>query len=550
MNFTLEKNWRRVRIFLLNSKKHIYPRSIYVFVVHEKSKRIQEENERKYKSEMKRVQLRKRKRIRCTPPGLKIFQPSYFKYFSRKNLDLEREFGYSGRSWILAKFDMSDHALNEIFKTPWKFMVHLSPETTSPLIRNEDDFVKICDFLFFTHVSTRSELTAATSKKSLFSLLKNYAFTGWKLGLRHIVPTMLNLGMEESAIMSQANYDTILGHRQDRNKISFSIDKVLPKFFVNRFEGLKDGIDSGNPDPDSETECPDDLINAMKNMKLSYIDSGDEENAEDYAAVPEDYKWDPFKYDLIRRCIKTICDLICTFPLQCTAVPEKKSDNWLESLVTFYILATVASDWHLITDSHIFGNIMDAFRVMLDGYSKEMWRGHAKASHQEVTNSISNDVTEALVSVGDFKGAENLRPWFDDEVPINLSEFDHHHNIVRRLQLLPPTYRGQMVKKMIAHYHLQTFLGVKEKETLHDANAEDAFNVLDKHKNSFNSFADDLYVVMSILRLVDALVGNEPFIDFTEDIYSKYIAKIEQFLAKVVNLIASAHCATILPHAM
>ena len=90
---------------------------------------------------------------------------------------------------------MSNDKVDEIFKTPWMFVNMLSAATTSPLIRNQRDFKSIADFLFFSHVSTKSVQTAAILKKALFAMLKNYAWTNWKFDLGHLVATFMNLGM-------------------------------------------------------------------------------------------------------------------------------------------------------------------------------------------------------------------------------------------------------------------------------------------------------------------------------------------------------------------
>ena len=71
--------------------------------------------------------------------------------------------------------------------------------------------------------------------------------------------------------------------------------------------------------------------------------------------LPGDYKWDPIKYELVIRTVKTICDLVCSFPQKCDVVPDKKSEEWTESLVTFYIFSTLASDWHFLWDPYIRG---------------------------------------------------------------------------------------------------------------------------------------------------------------------------------------------------
>ena len=102
-----------------------------------------------------------------------------FRYFSYKNLDLVKDFGY-----VIKYKDRgytSESELTDVFSDPVKFIMHLSPETTSNLIHDKDDFEKICDFLFFSLASFYEDSEEPFDittydhfdmfKKSLFDLL-------------------------------------------------------------------------------------------------------------------------------------------------------------------------------------------------------------------------------------------------------------------------------------------------------------------------------------------------------------------------------------------
>lgn len=168
--------------------------------------------------------------------GLKIFQARYFHHFKRSNLNIEDDLGYDKRDDLKKKIGLSDEKIDKIFSTPWEFIMFLCPATTSPMIKNEKDFVAIADYLYFMHVSTKSYETAAITKKALFALLKNYGYS-WKFGLRHLVPTLLNLGMEESTILVQDNYDAMLELSKPKTKgFDLNIEDVQPAFFKKRFQ--------------------------------------------------------------------------------------------------------------------------------------------------------------------------------------------------------------------------------------------------------------------------------------------------------------------------
>ena len=199
--------------------------------------------------------------------------------------------------------------------------------------------------------------------------------------------------MEECAIIDQDCYsigknNSCLSNYLEQNNLSFEINDYKDPFFTTPSEFEYE-------DSDSEDET-DSLNEDFEEIKLSYVDSGDEEG-EDEPILPEDYKWKPIKYELIRRSIKTISDLICSHKDMCNVVPTINSKNWTECLVTFYILSTAFTDWHLIMDHEILGNISDTFRIMLDGFSKEKWKG---TTDEKI--SPQYDVAEVLIAVKNY----------------------------------------------------------------------------------------------------------------------------------------------------
>ena len=66
------------------------------------------------------------------------------------------------------------------------------------------------------------------------------------------------------------------------------------------------------------------------------------------------------------------------------------------------------------------------------------------------------------------------------------------------------------------------------------SNSSDAARLLTEYKAGLNLFEknDEYYVVLSIVRMLDVMVGNEPFIDFKEQKH-KDIAAIEKHLEDV-----------------
>ena len=137
-------------------------------------------------------------------------------------------------------------------------------------------------------------------------------------------------------------------YRLGKLKKSFNIEDFLPQFFKDRYHNPSKQTDY-HQDPDSDTDHEE------YNIKLSYLDSDSADENDNPRKTPEDYKWKKSKKDITIRVIKTICDIITTFPQHCEVVPFKEQSDWTQTLATFYILSTVASDWHLI------GNVQFCF---------------------------------------------------------------------------------------------------------------------------------------------------------------------------------------------
>ncbi|QQP35373.1 Hypothetical protein FKW44_023577, partial [Caligus rogercresseyi] len=89
--------------------------------------------------------LNSSKRIQDTHPGLNVFSKEPFQYFSSKDLDLERDFGYKGR----AAYEGALGPFDELKKDHLEFALLLCPESKSLLISNESDFKAIADYLFY-----------------------------------------------------------------------------------------------------------------------------------------------------------------------------------------------------------------------------------------------------------------------------------------------------------------------------------------------------------------------------------------------------------------
>ena len=76
------------------------------------------------------------------------------------------------------------------------------PEACSALISNQEDYEKICNFLFFCASSCLDPMEYELLAQALFELLKNYEYK-WKLKLQHILTVLENLGMNSDLLFDK-----------------------------------------------------------------------------------------------------------------------------------------------------------------------------------------------------------------------------------------------------------------------------------------------------------------------------------------------------------
>ena len=132
---------------------------------------------------------------------------------------------------------------------------------------------------------------------------------------------------------------------------------------------------------------------------------------------------------------------------------------------------------------------------------------------------------------------KELRTWTSDEVNPKFKEREHHHNLYRRIWLLPLTYRGRIIRKMLAYFYLQFFISSEKNQNLMPyADASDLWNnFISKNQEVLKAYENDYYLMMTLIRMIDIVVGNEPDIDFKIKMYEENIKPIADYITNVAN---------------
>ena len=69
-----------------------------------------------------------------------------------------------------------------------------------------------------------------------------------------------------------------------------------------------------------------------------------------------------------------------------------------------------------------------------------------------------------------------------------------------------------------------------------NAGAEKVYELLVEKRPMFMAYKKEYYAMMSIIMLIDVMVGNEPFVDFKRKKYEDYISSIKKDLEMVIIL--------------
>lgn len=408
-----------------------------------------------------------------------------------------------------------------MFANPYTFLRYLSPEANSVLIANDADFSKVCDFLFFCAVSCMDDLLSDLYESALVELLENYEYK-WRLCLSHVIAALNNLGIDHDSIndeefMSELFLGRVEVLQQSKKDFKFEMPAV-PPFVVGREKR-----------PVSEYKTP--------NLEDGTL----EEQEEEEEGNPYENFSEAARFCLIKRSVRLIGSLVTTNRDRTEFRP--RSENWIPQLYLMYIFSLVGSDKTLSEDVSTMNEITLLLHFQFDTFSAEEWTGKKKspsASDEPVVESACFDISEVLAQVGTHENRRKIQTWEENALPAtksgNFETLDHHHNIVWRLKLFPNSVRGNQIRKNVAFLNLQQLLNVNgeddgEAELLPNASVIELKQFLfDQNAgNRLKPVGNEHYLMMSVVRLIDFVVGNENE-DFEDGAKSLSVRKVKSEL--------------------
>ena len=372
--------------------------------------------------------------LSLTAPGIDLFPTTdntdnRFCFFSLNSLSLEKDCEYTRRGKLLGH-GFSNERLDIILADRFEFVRHLFPEAQSVLICDKNDFRAVMNYLLFSISVCTDENISDLMTKAFFDLRRNYGFR-WDLSLKHVIAVLINFGVSKNSILNEKFYNRpnvgLLKHLEQVKKsgqdteIKFKLPR-LPAFIQKKQRDSSSEHCEGSLTPDQFNFC-------------------------------------------VARFIQVVCQFISGFP---SHIDFKRKNNWSDQIVLMHILLLLGTDKRFILKNPVKTDIRLALHFLIESYSTELWhwgpalkpskeekkRGET-FNHYNAHKSLARLVHEFFP--GELCPEVVTWPRGGQETPVTnqAGTSDHHLNMMHRINLIPPTYRGNQLRKYLAFMYLQ-----------------------------------------------------------------------------------------------
>jgi len=418
-------------------------------------------------------------------------------FFSLETLSLERDFGYSRRGKLLGHGFTNDE-LDSILGDPRNLVRHLFPEAQTLLICDKEDFKAIMNYLFYSISVCPNKTLNALLMRSFFDLRMFYGFR-WGLSLKHVLTVLLNYGADE--------------------KVAYN-----KEFYNHDHVGLKKHLEevkkSGQKDSPTSYSLP--KLPAFCEKRYS-----------NKSRVSSSLSKSEFNF-----CLTNFLTLLADFSAGLQQYFELKNKNdWSDEIVFLYLILLVGSDKRLVINLSATEAITSILHFHIDSFTSAQWSYGPKAKPDNESSKVAGfnhgNVCKTLVRmVNEFfpgeGGREGVITWTvgtgGKRVTDDTGRSDHHLNMLHRLHLLPPSFRGNQARRYLAYLYLQTLAGIPismpytvdleelmdNKQLYHDPAKEKEDELKFSEGLKLTVISKNYEVVMTLVELYDTIVGHEP----------------------------------------
>ena len=219
-------------------------------------------------------------------------------------------------------------------------------------------------------------------------------------------------------------------------------------------------------------------------------------------------------------------------------VEFRYKNNWSDQIILLYLLLLLGTDKRLVRSWRSRAAITMGIHYHLDSFASAQWywgpdkdpNNHPKTADGRKDFNQQNVCKSLVMLINEFFPGE-LCPasltWPIDTAHASKVSFskngtsDHHLNMIARLGLIPPSLRGNQLKKYLSFVYLQTIAEMTYVLPTH----VDVFDVTDipelcsKLSASLKLIVSykNYDVITTVVELYDNIVGHEPETDFTKD---------------------------------
>lgn len=407
------------------------------------------------------------RQINLFPPGLAYFSGEGFNVFSWDDLSLEKDFGYTGRG-RLEKSGIPGSLVDKILADRMTFVRYLTPEVSqNNIVASQEDFVAICDFLFYSLSVCPIRVVKKVMEKALFDLFKSYGYE-WRLTNTHLFVCWINFGATEKAILQENFYKTHLGSRSSKREEPFV--PAFPAFFEKR-RGDRFSV-------------------------LSVPRSIKRQNSKNEPVT------DPSKLESI----KTTLHIISQIFRHSSRVSQDGSDDRTDLVISSYLVLTAAQDCQIIQDVFVAQSVKNIFHCLLD--------------RLDGTEEALLDVAEFLI----FFMPGNLCPetvtWDYDNLPKHFQNlhlppakrlgYNHPHNLLHCLSIIPSSHRGSKLRCLLAYIYLQMTLGIADLDLPINADMTDVHQkLLTENAGLWRALHPHHYAMRCVVGFLDVIFSGD-----------------------------------------
>ena len=406
--------------------------------------------------------------IQHHPPGLHLFKEDSPLIFQLSDLNLIRDFNWSGLS-RLYKSGVDQKILTKMMSSKeedlFTFVRYLTPEVaTNNLIKSKENFDSVVRYVFYLTIFCEDELLHSVMRKCLLDLFFSYECS-WSPSLAMFTTVLTNLGADPELISNQAFFEDILDNFTQPANEAF-------------LENLKETTVK------KEVNCP----------------SVEDRNV------------------FITRLFETFSELLKHPGRKAKYFRDTISKQDVKSFI--FLTSLIVQDVHCCKDPGVAGAAAEFLRILLSRLKDN------QEDLQDVAEILSTRFLPRQLSDTCCRWSQAACPGHMRDVPGH----NHPHNMVHLLNIIPNVCRS--FKQVLAYVFIQMILGIESIDLPDSCSVSEVMTVLRSKSSTWRMYSDSLqYTSWCLLQLVDKAVDPHKMCKFGTENY-RLMKELDEYIEK------------------